>query len=73
MRNAPGVGRRSAPGVGGEPLGERDVTDPRDADRAWRESLRSVTIAQLARTVDKDYNSPVMATVGAWLAEQADA
>lgn len=43
-----------------------------DADRAWRESLRSVTVAQLARTVDKDYGNPVMATVGAWLTDRAD-
>lgn len=41
-----------------------------DADRAWRESLRSVTVADLARTVDKDYNGPVMSTVGTWLAQQ---
>ena len=39
------------------------------ADRAWRESLRSITVAELARTVDKDYDSPVMATVGTWLAQ----
>jgi Rrf2 family protein len=38
------------------------------ADQAWRASLRAVTIAELARTVNKDYGYDVMGGVGTWLA-----
>jgi Rrf2 family protein len=38
------------------------------ADRAWRESLRAVTIADLAQTVDAD-NADALATVRGWLTQ----
>jgi Rrf2 family protein len=40
------------------------------ADHAWRQSLKSVTIADLARSVRRSYDMDVMGTVGAWLAER---
>jgi Rrf2 family protein len=41
------------------------------ADRAWRQSLKSVTIAELARSVARSYDGDVMGSVGGWLAERA--
>jgi Rrf2 family protein len=41
------------------------------ADLAWRAALKSVTIADLARDVDRGYPMPVMASVGSWLADKA--
>ena len=38
-----------------------------DADRAWREALRAVTIADLAATVNADYGRDVMSVIGEWL------
>ncbi len=38
------------------------------ADQAWRAALRGVTIAELARDVDRDYDAEVMATISGWLA-----
>jgi Rrf2 family protein len=38
-----------------------------DADRAWREALRVVTIADLATTVNADYGQDVMSVIGKWL------
>jgi Rrf2 family protein len=38
------------------------------ADRAWRAALREVTVADLARDVDKDYDADVMAAISGWLA-----
>ena len=43
------------------------------ADHAWRTSLKSVSIADLARSVRRSYDGNVMKTVGGWLAERADA
>ena len=42
------------------------------ADHAWRQSLKSVTIADLARSVQRDYKMDVMGTVAGWLAERRD-
>jgi Rrf2 family protein len=41
------------------------------ADRAWRAALREVTVADLARDVDKDYDADVMAAISGWLAGEA--
>jgi Rrf2 family protein len=41
------------------------------ADRAWRAALREVTVGDLARDVDKDYDTDVMATISGWLAGEA--
>ena len=41
------------------------------ADGAWRAALREVTVADLARDVDKDYPADVMATISGWLAGEA--
>ena len=41
------------------------------ADRAWRQSLKSVTIADLARGVERGYAGDVMAAVGEWLSDRA--
>ena len=41
------------------------------ADRAWRAAVREVTVADLARDVDKDYDADVMATISGWLAGEA--
>ena len=38
-----------------------------DADRAWRDALRAVTIADLATTVNADYGQDVMSVIGEWL------
>jgi Rrf2 family protein len=38
------------------------------ADQAWRAALREVTIADLARDVDNDYDDHVLGTIGGWLA-----
>jgi Rrf2 family protein len=43
------------------------------ADHAWRTSLKSVTIADLARRVRRGYDGDVMRTVGGWLADRANA
>ena len=40
------------------------------ADRAWRLSLKSVTVADLARGVDRGYDGPVMPTIASWLSER---
>src|SRR3954467_10873613 len=37
-----------------------------DADRAWRDALRAVTIADLATTVNADYGQDVMSVIGEW-------
>jgi DNA-binding IscR family transcriptional regulator len=37
------------------------------ADRAWRDALRSVSIADLGRMVGESYDVDVMGSVGAWL------
>ena len=37
------------------------------ADDAWRASLRAVSVAELARTVNRDYGTDVMAVIGRWL------
>ncbi|KPI28315.1 RrF2 family transcriptional regulator [Streptomyces sp. NPDC048253] len=37
------------------------------AESAWRASLGSVTIADLARDVESDYGSGALAGIGAWL------
>jgi Rrf2 family protein len=39
------------------------------ADRAWRAALREVSVADLARDVDNDYRTDVMAAISGWLAE----
>jgi len=41
-----------------------------DADRAWRASLKSVTIADLARSVRRNYDDDVMGIVRGWLSDQ---
>jgi Rrf2 family protein len=38
------------------------------AEAAWRDSLRSVSIADLARDVDSDYGVGALAVYGSWLA-----
>ena len=38
------------------------------ADRAWRATLREVSIADLCRDVDSDYEGDVLGQVGNWLA-----
>jgi len=43
------------------------------ADRAWREALRAVTVADLARDVNRDYSMDVMGAVSGWLAAPATA
>jgi len=43
------------------------------ADQAWRQSLKSVTIADLVRGVKRGYDSDVMGAVGEWLSERANA
>jgi Rrf2 family protein len=43
------------------------------ADRAWRQSLKSVTIADLARSVQRGYDGDVMGAVGGWLTDRASA
>ena len=40
------------------------------ADRAWRQSLKSVTIADLARSVGRNYEGDVMGTVAGWLTDR---
>ena len=40
------------------------------ADRAWRDALRAVTIADLARNVTDDYGTGTLAGVGAWLSRE---
>jgi Rrf2 family protein len=42
------------------------------ADQAWRAALRKVTIADLARDVDRDYVDDVLGTVSGWLAGSTD-
>ncbi|MFC4949143.1 RrF2 family transcriptional regulator [Pseudonocardia sp. GCM10023141] len=42
------------------------------AETAWRQSLRSVTIADLARDVDGDYGNGALAVYGNWLTGGAD-
>lgn len=42
------------------------------ADHAWRLSLKSVTIADLARSVQRNYDMDVMGTVAGWLANRSD-
>lgn len=37
------------------------------ADRAWRDALRSVSIADLGRMVGESYDVDVLGSVGAWL------
>jgi Rrf2 family protein len=37
------------------------------ADRAWREALEGVSIADLAHLVGEDYESDVLGAVGKWL------
>ena len=37
------------------------------ADQAWRASLRSVTIADLAQGIDSDYGPGTLAGMGPWL------
>jgi hypothetical protein len=39
------------------------------ADHAWRQSLKSVTIADLVRSVRRDYEGDVMGTVAGWLSD----
>ena len=39
------------------------------ADRAWRDALRAVTIADLARDVTDDYGPDTLASVGVWLGQ----
>jgi hypothetical protein len=41
------------------------------ADGAWRAALREVTVADLARDVDKDYDADVMAAISGWLSGNA--
>lgn len=41
------------------------------ADRAWRESLRAVTIADLTKGVQRQYAGDVMGDMAAWLSERA--
>lgn len=43
------------------------------ADHAWRASLKSVTVADLARSVKRSYGGDVMFSVGEWLSDRADA
>jgi Rrf2 family protein len=43
------------------------------ADQAWRQSLKSVTIADLVRGVKRGYDSDVMGAVGEWLSGRAAA
>jgi hypothetical protein len=38
-----------------------------EADRAWREALRAVTIADLATMVNADYGRDIMSVIGEWL------
>ena len=40
------------------------------ADHAWRQSLKSVTIADLVRSVRRDYEGDVMGTIGGWLSDR---
>lgn len=40
------------------------------ADHAWRESLRSVTVADLAEGVQRQYSGDVMGMIASWLAER---
>jgi DNA-binding IscR family transcriptional regulator len=37
------------------------------ADHAWRDSLRAVSIADLARGVNTDHGTDVMSVIGEWL------
>jgi Rrf2 family protein len=37
------------------------------ADAAWRAALRAVSVADLARGVDRDYGPTALAGIGAWL------
>lgn len=43
------------------------------ADRAWRQSLKSVTVADLVRRTERGYDGNVMVTVGEWLTGRATA
>lgn len=43
------------------------------ADHAWRQSLRAVTVADLARNVQRDYDGDVLGTIGAWLVDRSAA
>ena len=43
------------------------------ADRAWRQSLNSVSVADLARSVERGYAGNVMAAVGEWLSDRVAA
>jgi hypothetical protein len=38
------------------------------ADEAWRAALRDVSIADLARTVNSDYDRDVLGAIRGWLA-----
>ncbi|WP_433894512.1 RrF2 family transcriptional regulator [Streptomyces sp. CA-111067] len=38
-----------------------------NADAAWRESLRAVTIADLVQSINADYGPRTMSTVATWL------
>jgi Rrf2 family protein len=38
------------------------------ADRAWRDALREVSVADLSRMVDAGYDADLMAEIGKWLA-----
>ena len=40
------------------------------ADRAWRGSLRTVTIADLARGMQRQYTGDVLGTIAAWLSDR---
>ncbi|GAA4550825.1 RrF2 family transcriptional regulator [Amycolatopsis samaneae] len=40
------------------------------AEQAWRDKLREVSIADLARGVDADYEGEVLGQVGGWLAAE---
>ncbi|WP_422742248.1 RrF2 family transcriptional regulator [Micromonospora sp. WMMD754] len=44
-----------------------------DADAAWRDALRAVSVADLARSVDEDYGPATLAGVRAWLGGPDDA
>jgi Rrf2 family protein len=37
------------------------------AERAWRDALRDVSIADLARTISADYEGDVLGQIGTWL------
>ena len=39
------------------------------AERAWRDSLQGVTVADLAATVDKDSGRTALTALRGWLAE----